>query len=78
MFKGRIYYQNGGYRGNSIRFLAESGGDAGGVATTAYNYSMSPALRHEMARRITAALNLTRDMEIEEIERRAGMTFNDE
>lgn len=45
-------------------------------ATTTYNYSMTQEERHEMARRITAALNLTRDMETDEIERRAGMTSN--
>ena len=75
MFKGRIYYQHGGYMSNAIRFLAD-GADDGGVATTTYSYSMTQEERHEMARRITAALNLTRDMETEEIERRAGMTSN--
>jgi len=75
MFKGRIYYQHGGYRSNAIRFTNGSG-DGGGVATTTYSYSLSQEERYEMARRITAALNLTRDMDTDEIERRAGMTSN--
>jgi hypothetical protein len=74
MFRGRIYYQKGGYMDNAIRFLTDNGGDGGGVATTTYSFSMTQDERYEMARRITAALNLTRDMETEEIERKAGMT----
>eukprot|EP01133_Synstelium_polycarpum_P021993 gene21993-26404_t len=64
MFEGRTYKQNSGYKGWGIRF----GDHDGGVATTAYSYSMSEAERYEMARRITAALNLTRFLSIEHLE----------
>ncbi|OEZ53004.1 hypothetical protein JAB5_27500 [Janthinobacterium sp. HH103] len=64
MFEGRTYTQNSGYKGWGIRF----GDHDGGVATTAYSYSMSEAERYEMARRITAALNLTRFLSIEQLE----------
>lgn len=64
MFEGRTYTQNSGYKGCGIRF----GDHDGGVATTAYSYSMSEAERYEMARRITAALNLTRYLSIEQLE----------
>lgn len=37
MFEGREYKQKGGYRDNAIRFADADGG----VATTAYSYSMS-------------------------------------
>jgi len=64
VFKGRVYKQKGGYRDYAIRFDDPNGG----VATTAYSYAMSPEERYEMARRITAALNLTRHMTTEQIE----------
>lgn len=63
MFEGRRY-KYGGYGGRSIRFADEDGG----VATTAYSYKLSDAEREEMARRITAALNLTRYLTVEAIE----------
>lgn len=64
MFEGRTYVQKSGYKGWGIRFADVDGG----VATTAYSYSMSENERYEMARRITAALNLTRDLSIEQLE----------
>ena len=70
MFEGRTYTQNSGYKGWGIRF-----GDLdGGVATTAYSYSMSEVERFEMARRITAALNLTRYLTTEQIEQNAPLS----
>ena len=67
MFEGRTYTHNSGYKGWGIRF----GDQDGGVATTAYSYSMSEAERFEMARRIAAALNLTRYLTIEQLEHNA-------
>lgn len=64
MFEGRTYYQGGGYSGLAIRFADVDGG----VATTAYSYGMTKEERFEMARRITAALNLTRNLTTEQIE----------
>jgi len=63
MFEGRTY-KYGGYGGRSIRFADEDGG----VATTAYSYKLSDEEREEMARRITAALNLTRYLSVNAIE----------
>jgi hypothetical protein len=63
MFEGRKY-KYGGYGDRSIRFADEDGG----VATTAYSYKLSDEERAEMARRITAALNLTRYLTVEAIE----------
>lgn len=73
MFKGRLFYQKGGYMDCAVRFLGPDGCDGGGVATTSYSFKMTQEERFEMARRITAALNLTRNMETDEIEREAGM-----
>lgn len=67
MFTGRVYTQTG-YGGRSIRFADKDGG----VATTTYNYSMSDEEKTEMARRITAALNLTARLRTEDIERLAA------
>lgn len=64
MFEGRTYTQNSGYKGWGIRFSDHDGG----VATTAYSYKLSEAERFEMARRITAALNFTRNMRVEQLE----------
>jgi len=64
MFEGRTYTQNSGYKGWGIRFEDRDGG----VATTAYSYSMSEGERFEMARRITAALNMTRYLTIDQME----------
>ena len=63
MFQGRIYKQSG-YKGRAIRFADRDSG----VATTAYSYAMSDTERDAMARRITAALNLTRNLTVEEME----------
>lgn len=63
MFEGRTY-KHGGYGGRSIRFADEDGG----VATTAYSYKLSDDERDAMARRITAALNLTRHLTTEQME----------
>lgn len=63
MFIGRTYKQTG-YGERSIRFADE---DAG-VATCTYNYQMGHDERSAMARRITAALNLTRNLSIEVME----------
>ena len=64
MFEGRSYQQKSGYKGWAIRFADVDGG----VATTAYSYSMTDDERFEMARRITAALNLTRNLTVEQME----------
>lgn len=64
MFRGRTYKQQGGYRGNAVRFADVDGG----VATTAYSYSMTEDEKHEMARRITAALNFTKNITTELME----------
>lgn len=63
VFEGRIY-RYGGYGDRSIRFADEDGG----VATTAYSYKLTDEERAEMARRITAALNLTRFLSVAAIE----------
>jgi len=63
MFEGRKYKQVG-YGERAIRFAdADSG-----VATTAYSYSMTDDERAAMARRITAALNLTTNLTVEQME----------
>lgn len=64
MFEGRTYQQKSGYQGWGIRFADVDGG----VATTAYSYAMTAEERFEMARRITAALNLTRHLTVEQME----------
>lgn len=69
MFNGREYKQKGGYRDNAIRFADADGG----VATTAYSFSMSDEEKHAMARRITAALNLTRHLTVEQMEAAAPL-----
>lgn len=63
MFEGRKYRQMG-YGNRAIRFADIDGG----VATTTYNYSMTDEERAAMARRITAALNLTTNLTIKQIE----------
>lgn len=63
MFEGRTYTQTG-LGGKVIRFADQ---DAG-VATTTYNHSMPEEGKAEMARRITAALNLTARFSTEQIE----------
>ncbi len=64
MFERRTYSQNSGYKGAGIRFADKDGG----VATTAYSFAMSDDEKFEMARRITAALNLTRNLTTELME----------
>lgn len=64
-FEGRTYSKNSGYKGWGIRLEDRDGG----VATTAYSYSMSEEERFEMARRITAALNVTRYLTVDQMER---------
>jgi hypothetical protein len=71
MFEGRTYLHDGGYKGWAIRFADQS--KAPGVATTAYSFAMSDAERLEMARRITAALNLTRFLTVEQMEASAPL-----
>lgn len=66
MFKGRTFVQKGGYKGWSIQFADQR--KTPGVATTAYSYALSDDERHEMARRITAALNLLQGYTTDEIE----------
>jgi len=69
MFKGRSYIQKGGYKGMSIRFADKDGG----VATTTYSFSMTDEEKHQMARRITAALNLTKNLTVEQMEGAAAI-----
>ncbi|WP_274644349.1 hypothetical protein [Pseudomonas serbica] len=66
MFEGRKYVHQGGHKGSSIRFADNL--SPPGVATTAYNHAMSAEERYEMARRITAALNLTSRFTVEGLE----------
>lgn len=73
MFEGRTYQQQGGYKGWAIRFADQSKG--GGVATTSYSFAMTGEGRFEMARRITAALNLTRFLTVEQIEGAAALVI---
>lgn len=68
MFEGRTYRQVG-YGSRTIRFADSDGG----VATTTYSYSMTPEEREAMARRITAALNLTRNLTVEQMEAAAPL-----
>jgi hypothetical protein len=63
MFEGRTYRQVG-YGSRTIRFADTDGG----VATTTYSISLSQEERAAMARRITAALNLTRNLTVEQME----------
>lgn len=63
MFEGRTYRQVG-FGSRTIRFADSDGG----VATTTYSFSMSDEERAAMARRISAALNLTRHLTIEQME----------
>ncbi len=66
MFEGRTYKQVG-FGARTIRFA-----DADcGVATTTYSYKLTENERATMARRITAALNLTRFLSIEQMENNA-------
>ncbi len=69
MFDGRTYRQTG-FGSRTIRFADVDGG----VATTTYSYSLRDVERAAMARRITAALNLTRHLTIEEMEAAAPIT----
>jgi hypothetical protein len=69
MFEQRTYIQNSGYKRAAIRFADKDGG----VATTAYSFAMSDEEKFEMARRITAALNLTRNLTTEQMEAAAAL-----
>lgn len=66
MFEGRTYIHEGGYKATAIRFDGVT--KHKGVATTSYSFGMSDEERWEMARRITAALNLTTNLTVEQIE----------
>jgi len=66
MHEGRRYVHAGGHKTTAIRFA--DGKSQPGVATTSYSYGMSDEEKFEMARRITAALNLTRNLTVEQIE----------
>jgi len=68
-FVGRTYIQNSGYTGSAIRFADIDGG----VATTTYSFSMTAEEKTAMARRITAALNLTRFLTTKEMEAAAAI-----
>lgn len=65
MFEGRTYQQQGGYKGWAIRFADQN--KTPGVATTAYSFALSDEERFQMARRITASLNLTRYLTVEQM-----------
>lgn len=68
MFEGRIYKQVG-FGSRTVRFA-----DADcGVATTTYSYKLTEDERAAMARRITAALNLTRNLTTEQMEAAAPL-----
>lgn len=66
MFEGRTYVHEGGHKSTSIRF--EGATKHRGVATTTYSFGMTAEERSEMARRITAALNLTTNYTVEQLE----------
>lgn len=71
-FRGRKYQVVNRHMGaTAIRFADDKG--TGGVATTAYSYSMTNDERAQMARRIAAALNLTSHYTIEELEAAADV-----
>lgn len=53
----------GGYKASTVRF-----DDGTACCTCTYNYSMSDADKTQLARRIAAALNLTRYLTVEQIE----------
>lgn len=72
MFEGRRFAHGGGYKDWAIRF-----GDCKirtGAATTAYSFGMSDLERTELARRITAALNFTRNIPTEQLEAAVPLT----
>lgn len=71
MFQGRTYKQVG-HGARTIRFADEDGG----VATTTYSYKLTEDQREAMARRITAALNLTRHLSVEQMEAAAPLMDN--
>jgi hypothetical protein len=71
MFEGRRYRQCG-LGARTIRFADADGG----VATTTYSYKLSQNEREAMARRITAALNLTRHLTVEQMEGAASLILN--
>lgn len=68
MFEGRTYRQIG-YGSRTIRFADTDGG----VATTTYSILMTQEERAAMARRITAALNFTRNLTVEQMEAAASL-----
>lgn len=68
MFEGRTYRQVG-YGSRTIRFADTDGG----VATTTYSILMTQEERAAMARRITAALNFTRNLTVEQMEAAASL-----
>lgn len=65
MYKGRTYKQTG-WGGFTIQFADKTKNP--GCATVTYNKYMTQDEKHELARRITAALNATRYMTTEQIE----------
>lgn len=54
---------SGGYKPSTVRFV-----DGSPCCTTTYNYRMSDEDKNRLARRIAAALNLTRGMTVEQLE----------
>lgn len=73
MFEGRTYKQAGGYASRAVRFADVDSG----VCTTTYSYRMTDDEKWEMARRITAALNLTRNLTTEQMEKSKALTPGD-
>jgi len=53
----------GGHRGRTVRF-----DDGQACCTCTYNYSMTDEEKQALARRITAALNATRHIQLDDLE----------
>jgi len=51
------------YQGATVRFNS-----GGGCCTTTYSYGLSREARHQLAKRVAAALNATRHLSLEELE----------
>lgn len=60
MFEGRSFAHGGGYKGWAVRFVDCK--TKTGAATTAYSFGLSDVERTELARRIAAALNFTKNI----------------
>lgn len=60
---GKMTAMTGGHFGRTVRF-----DDGQPCCTCTYNYSMTDGEKQALARRIAAAINLTRHLKLEELE----------